>query len=67
MSDWMQSFTWKCDICHRERPDAKISVHKVDIGPQTLPPGTMIRNVKYCNDDPACQQGAENWKGKERL
>lgn len=55
------SLTWKCDICHRERPDAQISVHKVDIGPAEKP-GVVIRNVKYCNDNPACKEGAENWK-----
>jgi len=60
--EWMRSLTWRCDICHRERPDASISVHKVDIGPKHLPPGTVTRNVKYCNDNPACKQGAENWK-----
>jgi len=58
--DWMKSLTWKCDICHLERPDAQISVHKVDIYPQQ--PGVATRNVKYCNDNPACKEGAENWK-----
>jgi hypothetical protein len=64
--DWMTSLTWKCDICHRERPDDKISVHHVDIGSPNLPPRTMIRNVKYCNDTLACCQGAENWKEPAR-
>lgn len=53
--------TWRCDICGEMRPDALISVYKVDIGPKNLPAGTMIRNVKFCNDDPACAQAAENW------
>jgi hypothetical protein len=56
-----ENLTWKCDICRRERPDAQISVHKVDIGPADQP-GIVIRNVKYCNDNPACKEGAENWK-----
>lgn len=56
------SLTWRCDLCHQERPDEKISVHKVDIGPQNLPPGTVIRNVKFCNDNPVCIVGAEHWK-----
>ena len=43
---WHQNLTWKCDICREERPDAQISVHKVDIGPPDLPRGLMIRNVK---------------------
>lgn len=59
--DWMKGLTWKCDICRRTRPDEKISVHKVDIGPPAFPPGTATRNVKYCNDSPACRQGAEDW------
>lgn len=50
--------TWRCDICHRERPDRFISVHKVDITPPRLPPGTVVRNVKYCNDNDACFKGA---------
>jgi|HubBroStandDraft_2_1064218.scaffolds.fasta_scaffold36907_4 hypothetical protein len=54
--------SWKCDICHDERPDEQISVHKADIGPPNFPPGMVTRNVKYCNDRPACKQGAENWK-----
>ena len=55
--------TWTCDICHHERPDAQISVHKVDLTPaDLLPRGQVIRNVKFCNDNPACKEGAENWK-----
>lgn len=53
----------RCDICHQERPDAAISVHKVDIHPEQ--PGVVIRNVKFCNDSPACKEGAENWKEKQ--
>jgi hypothetical protein len=64
--DWLESLTWRCDICRRERPDAKISVHKVDIGPAGLPAGTVIRNVKYCNDNPNCHDAALNWKEDER-
>lgn len=59
-------FTWKCDICRRERPDAKISVHKVDIGPKNLPPGTMCRNVKFCNDNHLCEQAAKNWSEEDQ-
>ena len=57
----MGMLTWRCDICRMERPDAFISVHKVDLGIPKFPPGLAIRNVKYCNDKPACKQGAENW------
>jgi hypothetical protein len=62
VADWMAGLTWKCDICHRERPDAMIAVHKVDIGPANLPPWTVVRNVKYCIDNPACREGAVKWK-----
>jgi len=62
VSEWM----WKCDICRAERPDVFISVHKLDIGPKEFPPGTMVRNVKYCNDNPACKEGAANWKEKSQ-
>ncbi len=56
------NLTWQCDICHRERPDAQISVYKIDETPADLPAGTVTRNVKYCNDNPACRTGAENWE-----
>jgi hypothetical protein len=65
-TEFMARQTWRCDICRQVRPDAQISVHKVDITPEKFPPGSMIRNVKYCNDKPACKQGAENWKEKNR-
>jgi hypothetical protein len=56
----MAALTWKCDICGMERPDAQISVHKVDMHPEA--PGIVIRNVKFCNDNLACQEGAQRWK-----
>lgn len=62
MNDFFANLTWHCDICRRERPDAQISVRKVDIHPEK--PGVVIRNVKFCNDNPACKEGAENWKEK---
>ena len=60
MSDFFANLSWYCDICRKERPDAQISVYKVDLYPEH--PGVVIRNVKYCNDNPACILGAENWK-----
>lgn len=59
----MEKLTWRCDVCHAERPDAHISVHKVDLHPER--PGIVIRNVKFCNDNPACIVGAEHWKEKQ--
>ena len=65
-AEWAASLTWRCDICHDPRPDQFISVHKVDITDNPkLPPWTMTRNVKYCNDRIACKSGAENWKEAE--
>jgi hypothetical protein len=58
--------TWRCDICRQVRPDAQIGVHRVDITPDGFPPGTMIRNVKFCNDNPVCIVGAEHWKENHR-
>lgn len=62
----MAGISWECDICHAERPDEKISVHKADITPAKFPPGTVTRNVKYCNDNSACKAAAENWR-EERV
>jgi ParB/RepB/Spo0J family partition protein len=41
-----------------EESDAMISVYKADITPDGLPPGTMTANVRFCNDRPACVEGA---------
>lgn len=52
--------TWTCHICHDERPDDKISVFKTDLSAERgLPPGVMGQNVRYCNDRPACIEGAK--------
>jgi hypothetical protein len=59
------TFTWRCQICGAERPDAKISVRKVDIGPKSLLPGIATRNVKYCNDNPRCEEGARSWNEED--
>ena len=61
----LSDLTWRCDICRKERPDSKISVHKVDIGPKNLAPGIVTRNVKYCNDNPHCHDAAKNWNEDE--
>lgn len=53
--------TWTCHVCGKERPDAMISVYKVDTSASHgLPPGTMTQNIRYCNDDPACVVGARS-------
>lgn len=47
---------WTCHICSDYRPDAMISVYSYPI--PGFPPGTATRNVRYCNDRPACLEGA---------
>lgn len=53
--------TWTCHVCGRERPDALISVYKVDTSVSNgLPPGTMTQNIRYCNDTSECVIGARS-------
>jgi hypothetical protein len=65
MIEW-GSLTWRCDICRRERRDEFISVHKVDTSPEGMPPGTVVRRVKYCNDSPDCEAAAKHWQERKR-
>lgn len=54
--DWQ----WRCDVCHKTRPDEFISVYKRPYKFTDFPGGiTMVLNVKYCNDNPACVAGAK--------
>ncbi|EOV8094090.1 hypothetical protein ACOKWN_003862 [Vibrio parahaemolyticus] len=56
---------WKCDICDRIRPDAKISVETHEYQYNAVKLG---HNVKYCNDNPKCQEAAkDDSEFKERL
>lgn len=68
MTEW-GSLTWRCDICLQERPDKFISVHKVDITGEGdgLPPGSVVRNVKFCNDNPECEAAAKHWQERRRV
>ena len=50
----MENLTWKCDICHKERPDDRIDVLTY---PMEGLPGAEI-NLKYCNDNEDCRQKA---------
>lgn len=46
------------------RPDEKISVKSLDTSVENgMPPGTMKQNFNYCNDDPTCQEKAQQWTG----
>lgn len=51
----MDELTWRCEACGEIRPDAKISVHKTDIGEACgIEKGLAYRNVNYCNDRSRC-------------
>jgi hypothetical protein len=60
MSSFFDDLTWTCHVCKKTRPDAAISVYKVDISAtHGLPPGTMQQNIRYCNDNPECIANVE--------
>ena len=48
------NLTWNCQICGKERPDEKISVLTYPM--KDLPSAEV--NIKYCNDNPKCWEGA---------
>lgn len=57
---------WRCSICGKMRPDAKISVLTVDNSKSFgLPAGSAQRNIRYCNDDDECAHGAAEMGLKE--
>lgn len=56
--------TWKCHICEEERPDDKISVLTKPIVIKGLPCGDQ--NIRYCNDRPACIEGAKEFSFFDR-
>ena len=58
----MNSLTWKCEICHRERPDDKIDVLTYSL--KNLEGAE--RNLKYCNDNEECKNKAME-KSKTKL
>jgi hypothetical protein len=55
----MLPLTWKCHICHEERPDALVGVRKtivnVDAGI------TLTQNVRYCLDKPSCVETSKTF------
>lgn len=54
--------TWTCHVCGDERPDEKISVQKNDRSAEYgLPAGSMVENVRYCNDRASCREGAKTF------
>ena len=63
----MNNLTWKCHVCGAERPDAQISVFTRDLSEDSgLPEGTMLMNVRYCNDKPECIEGAKTFNFKTK-
>lgn len=56
----LKDMKWPCMVCGNIRSDDKISVHTVDIGKKRgFTSGTMMLNVKYCNDSVECKEGAK--------
>ncbi len=48
--------TWICHVCGKERPDSKISVYSTTkIVAGNFP---IKQNVRFCNDNPKCIEGA---------
>jgi hypothetical protein len=52
-----RGLTWTCHVCKEERPDDRISVYttskRTELGVE------IKQNVRYCNDNPACLEGAK--------
>ena len=48
--------TWRCHICNAERPDEKISVLTKPLGVTDA-----VQNIRYCNDNPRCIEGAKQF------
>lgn len=51
--------TWKCHICGEERPNDKISVLSKPLVINGRSCGEQ--NIRYCNDRPACIEGAKTF------
>jgi hypothetical protein len=51
---------WTCHVCGKLRPDNKISVYSSTILQGDIP---IKQNVRHCNDNPDCVEGAKtiNW------
>lgn len=63
----LETLSWICHICGKDRPDNKIEVRSIDVSDQyKLPKGTMKNNVRYCNDNPDCIEKSKTFRfGKE--
>ena len=48
-----------CDVCHKTRNDDEIAIYHKPYHFGDFPGGIdCVLNIKYCNDDPACMEGA---------
>lgn len=54
----MNNITWTCHICKRERPDRFISVLTK---PLDIPGVDASQNIRYCNDNTQCLNGAQTF------
>ena len=62
-----EDLTWTCHICKDRRPDEKISVYKHDRSKEyDMSPGTMVENVRYCNDKLECIEAAKDYSHFKR-
>jgi hypothetical protein len=55
--DWLDNLTWTCHVCGDERPDTAISVFKREHTGAVA----FTENIRYCNDRPACIEGARTF------
>lgn len=55
----IEALQWRCDACKEWKPHRDVQVVRHDVGAPFLPPGQVIRNVKYCTD-PQCVDKAHN-------
>jgi hypothetical protein len=55
----MENLTWTCHICKKERPDALISVLSKPLIIAGQQAGNQ--NIRYCNDNPECIEGAKTF------
>jgi hypothetical protein len=53
---YMPPLEWTCHVCGELRPDDKISVHSRTVTIRAIP---ITENVRYCNDNPECIEGAK--------
>ena len=55
-----ENLSWKCHICDKERPDAKISIRTIPMIINGRKLGSQ--NIRYCNDDPTCVEKSKTFK-----